>query len=85
MENTALYVEQQALKASFALNNDLLTDNAAWGYDGSKEDFDRLFKEVLAIAWMEGVDPNSLDEICDTFWDVQLEVMNGERDCDWYL
>lgn len=85
MENTALYVEQQALKASFALNNDLLTDDAAWGYDGSKEDFDRLFKEVLAIAWMEDVDSDSLDEICDTFWGVQLEVMNGDRAVDWYL
>lgn len=85
MENTALFVQQQALKACFALNNDLLTDNAAWGYNGSKEDFDRLFQEVHAIAWMEGVDPNSLDEICDTFWEVQLEVMNDERDVDWYL
>lgn len=85
MTNINLYVEQQALKASFALHNDLLSSDAAWNYSGSKDDFDRLFKEVHAIAWMEGIDPDSLDEICDTFWDVQLEVMNGDRAVDWYL
>lgn len=81
----ALYLEQQALKACFALNNDLLSSDAAWGYSGSKEDFDRLFKEVYAIVWMEGIDPGSLDEVCDAFWDIQLEVMNGDRAVDWYL
>lgn len=85
MENTALFVEQQALKASFALNQDLLTSDAAWGYNGSKGDFDRLYKEVLAIARMEKVDFESIDDICDTFWDVQLEIMNGERAVDWHL
>jgi hypothetical protein len=84
MEMNALYLEQQALLASFALNSDLLNENNAWGYSGSKDDFDRLYKEVLAIAYMEGIDPDSIDEICEAFWDIQLEVMNGTRAVDWY-
>jgi hypothetical protein len=85
MEMNALYLEQQALLASFALNSDLLTENSAWGYSGSKDDFDRLYKEVLAIADLDGIDPGSIDEICEAFWDIQLDVMNGYRAVGWYL
>jgi hypothetical protein len=80
-----LATEQLALQAAFALNSDLLTADAAWGYDGSKEDFDRLYKECLAICNEIALEILSVDQICDTFWDFQLEVMNGQREVDWYL
>lgn len=85
MEMNALSLEKQALKAAFALHDDLLTVDAAWGYTGSKNDFDRLYSETRAIADMEGIDPDSLDEVCDAFWEIQLEVMDGKRAVDWYL
>jgi hypothetical protein len=83
MEITAL--QQLALKAAFDLNQDLLTSDAAWGYSGSKEDFDRIYQECFVIARDEIGPDKFIDEILDTFWDIQLEIMNGNRAVDWYL
>jgi hypothetical protein len=83
MEKTAL--QQLALKAAFALNEDLLTSDAAWGYSGSKEDFDRIYAECFVIARDEIGSEKSMDEVLDAFWDIQLEIMNGHREVGWYL
>lgn len=83
MEKIAL--QQLALKAAFALNEDLLISDAAWGYSGSKEDFDRIYHECLVIARDEIGSKKSIDEVLDAFWDIQMEIMNGNREVDWYL
>jgi len=75
--------EQLALKAAYDLHQDLLNDDAAWGYSGSIEDFHRLTQECLAIV-KETFMP-TLGTVLDAYWNVQLEVMNGERAVDWYL
>jgi hypothetical protein len=80
-----LHLEQLTLRAAAALNDELLTSDSAWGYSGSKEDFDRLYRECFAIARDEVDTRDSIDEILDTYWDIQLEVMNGHRAVDWYL
>lgn len=85
MNELTLSLEHLALRASFALNDELLTSDAAWGYSGSKEDFDRLYRECFVIARDEVGSKKSLDDILDTFWDIQLEVMNGNRAVEWYL
>jgi hypothetical protein len=81
---TAAYSDK-ALRAAFALHGDLTTTDCAWGYNATKEDFDRLYAEVFVIVRDELPDTAGIDEVCDTFWDYQLEQMNGVREIDWYL
>ena len=86
MNQTALDLQQTALRAAFVLNSELLTDNSAWGgYSGSKEDFDRIYQECLFIAREELSDEAEVDQVCDLFWDYQLEIVNGHRQVDYYL
>ena len=85
MMKTEMTVQQKALTACFELNNQLLNDNAAWGYEGTKECFDRLFAEVYVIARDEVPDEADIEQIIETFWDYQLEIMDANRECDWYL
>jgi len=75
--------DQLAIQAAAALNADLLTSNSAWGYNGTVEDFARLLQECHAIV-KETFMP-TLDTVLDAYWDVQMEVMNGERNINWYL
>jgi len=77
-------IEQIALKTAIALNSELLTSNAAWGYSGSKEDFDQVYLECLVIA-TEEIYPKSLTAMLEAYWDIQLEVQQGKRPIDWYL
>lgn len=80
-----LDMQQKALEACFALHKQLLTDDAAWGYDGTKDDFDRLFAEVYIIARDEVPDEADIEQVIETFWDYQMEQMNGVREIGWYL
>lgn len=77
--------QEKALRACFALHEQLLTSDAAWGYDGTKDDFDTLFAEVYIIARDEVPDEADIEQVIETFWDYQLEQMNGDREIGWYL
>ena len=79
------YFQQKALEVSFVLHNQLLTDCNYAGYDGDKEAFDNLYKEVYAIARYELPDDADNALIENTFHEYQLEQMNGEREICWYL
>ena len=85
MKNDLMLLDQKALRAAFVLNDELLVSDAAWGYNGDKDDFDRLFAECRKIAADELPDEADIEQICEMFWDIQLEVMNGDREVDWYL
>ena len=85
MKNDLMLLDQKALRAAFVLNDELLVSDAAWGYNGDKDDFDRLFAECRKIAADELHDEAEIDQICEMFWDIQLEVMNGDREVDWYM
>jgi hypothetical protein len=76
---------QKALKSSFVLHKQLLTACCYAGYDGDKESFDRLYTEVCVICKEELPDDADIDQVVESFHEYQLEIMNGERDPDWYL
>jgi hypothetical protein len=83
MKNVQL--QEKALRASFQLHGELLTDCCYNGYEGDKEDFDTLYAEVLVICRDELPDDADVDYVCETFHDYQLEQMNGHREIGWYL
>jgi hypothetical protein len=76
---------QKALEACFVLHKQLLTDCCYAGYDATKDDFDRLYAEVYIICRDELPDDATVEYVCETFHDYQLETMNGEREIGWYL
>jgi len=39
-----------ALQAAYSIHNGLLGDDAFAGYEGTADDFDRLYNEVLALV-----------------------------------
>jgi len=83
-------IEQLALDATFKIHSELLRANDAFdNYDGTKEQFDRLYREVFIIARDEvslEVEPiESITEIAETFYRYQLEIAQGYRDCCWFL
>ena len=77
--------QDKALRAAFQLHDELTTTDAAWGYNATKKDFDRVYAECFAIAKDELPDTADIQEVCDTFWDYQLEQMNGVREIGWWL
>lgn len=82
---TAMTYSDKALRACFVLHDELTTSDAAWGYNATKEDFDRLYSEVYVICRDELPDTAEIDEVCEMFWDYQLEQVNGDREIGWYL
>ena len=81
-------IEKLALEAAFKLHFDLSdpNDNSFCGYEGSKENFDRLYKELYVIARDEvSLEVDPIDQICETFHEYQTEICVGYRDADWYL
>lgn len=82
---TATDLAQKALRACFTLNEQLLNDCNYAGYEGTKEDFDRLYNEVYVICRDELPDEADLDQVIEMFHDYQLEQMDGVREVDWYL
>jgi hypothetical protein len=79
------YFQKKALEVSFVLHQQLLTDCNYEGYDGDKDAFDNLYKEVYAIARYELPDDADNEQIVTVFHEYQLEQMNGEREIGWYL
>jgi hypothetical protein len=77
--------QQKALSASFVLHEQMLTDCNYDGYDGGKDDFDNLYKEVYLIVREELPDNADLEQIVQCFHDYQLEIMEGQRDVTWFL
>ena len=82
---TNIDFQQKALSASIVLHQQLLTDCCYDGYEGTKDDFDNLYKEVYAIARYELPDEADIEQIENTFHEYQLEQMTGERDVCWFL
>ena len=75
-----------ALKACLVLHTELQKSDAFFGYEGTKEDFDYLFQEVYVIARDEvSLEVEPVEQIVDTFYQYQLEIVAGDRQVDWYL
>ena len=77
--------DTKALEATIALHKELLTDDAFDGYEGTKDDFDNLYKEVYVIVRDELPDEADIVQVCETFYDYQLEITNGDREVCWHL
>jgi hypothetical protein len=65
------------------LDRDLRNDPGMCGYGAHEESEDNLQKEILAISKLEGI--FTYDQIIEKFWDINLEITEGEREVDWYL
>ena len=85
MMKNEMTFQQKALAASFLLHDQLLDDCNYAGYEGTKEDFDRLYDEVFVICCDELPDNADIDYVLETFHDYQLEQMDGVREVGWYL
>jgi len=79
------FFQQKALSASFVLHEQMHPDCNYDGYDGGKDDFDNLYKEVYSIVREELPDNADLEQIVDCFHECQLEIMTGQRDICWFL
>jgi hypothetical protein len=77
--------EQTALAACFVLHNEMLNDESFAGYEGAKDDFDSLYKEVYTIVREELWDGVDVELVVETFYHYQTEIVNGERDVCWFL
>ena len=76
---------QMALNAAITLHEELQDDDAFNGYEGTKEDFDRLYDECLAITRYELGKEADVFKVVETFYAYQLEIESGERELGWYL
>ena len=77
--------EAVALTAACRLHSRLLKDDVFAGYDGTKHQFDLLFRELLAIARDEvSLEVEPLDQVVETWYDYQVEIVEGVRDCCWF-
>jgi hypothetical protein len=85
---TKMSYEQQfkttALTATIALHNELVNDDAFAGYEGDKNAFDKLYKEVYTITRYELFDGADVEMINETFYTYMTEIANGEREVDWF-
>lgn len=82
MKNNLL---NKALTATIQLHGELLGESCYAGYDGTKDDFDTLYAEVYVICRDELPDDATVEYVCETFHDYQLEQMDGVRGIGWYL
>ena len=79
--------EVVALKATIQIHQEIENDPGFAGYEGTKEDFDNLYRPLFAIANEEvsAECPDYLGQIIETFYQYECEIAAGERDIDWYL
>lgn len=78
--------EAVALSAACQLHPELLADDGFAGYDGTKAQFDSLYQELFVIARDEvSLEIEPVDQVISTFFDYQLEIVDGQREVDWYL
>ena len=88
MKNTdTVSPEAVALTAACQLHSQLLNDDDGFvGYDGTKDQFDLLFRELFVIARDEvSLEIDPVNQVTETFWDYQTEISFGQRDSDWFL
>jgi len=87
MKNTdTVSPEAVALTAACKLHKEILGDECFLGYDGTKEQFDLLFKELFVIARDEvSLEIEPVTQVVETWYDFQTEMSAGQRDCDWFL
>ena len=86
--NGAQYLNQfkiKALNATIAIHNQIQNDDAFNGYEGTIDEFNELYKQVYVIVRNELFDDADMDLVTQTFFWYQTEIMDGERECDWYL
>ena len=77
--------ETVALTAACQLHKEILGGECFLGYDGTKEQFDRLFQELFVIARDEvSLEIDPVNQVTETFWDYQTEIVFGQRDCCWF-
>ena len=84
MKNYEQQFKATALTATIALHNELVNDDAFAGYEGDKDAFDKLYKEVYTITRYELFDGADVEMISETFYAYMTEVANGEREVDWF-
>lgn len=78
--------EAVALTAACQIHSEIVGDDAFAGYDGTKEAFDRLYKELFVIARDEvSLEIDPVDQVISTFFDYLVEIEAGQREVDWYL
>lgn len=77
--------QQTALVTCFQLHNELLNDEFFAGYDGTKEQFDELYKNIYKIVSEELWDGAEVDQVIETFYTYEDEIAKGLREVDWYL
>lgn len=77
--------EAVALTAACQMHGEILGDESMAGYDGTKAAFDSLYKELFVIARDEvSLEIDAVDQVISTFFDYQLEIVEGQREVDWY-
>ena len=84
MQNYEQQFKTTALTATIALHNELVNDDAFSGYEGDKDAFDRLYKEVYTITRYELFDGADVEMISETFYLYMTEIAGGEREADWF-
>ena len=85
MNERNLMFDTKALEATIALHKELLPEEAFNGYEGTKEDFDLLYREIYEIVRNELPDEADIEQVVDCFFDYQLEIQNGDREVCWFL
>lgn len=73
-----------ALEATISLHNQIKDNDAFLGYEGDKDAFDQLYKEVYTIARYELFDGAEIEQVIQTWYTYMEEVCNGYRDADWF-
>jgi hypothetical protein len=78
--------EAVALTAACKLHTKLLNDDLFMGYDGTKFAFDSLYQELFIIARDEvSLEVEPINQVIETWYDYQYEIMEGNREACWYL
>lgn len=77
--------EAVALQAAVQLHGELLHDEGFAGYDGTKEQFDELYRELFVIARDEvSLEVDPVNQVVDTFYEYQAEISAEVRQFDWF-
>ena len=78
--------EAVALTAACQMHGKLLNDDLFMGYAGDKESFDILYQELFIIARDEvSLEVEPVDQVIETWYDYQYEIMGGHREPCWFM
>ena len=74
-----------ALAAACRLHTELLNDDGFSGYDGTLHQFDLLYDELFVIARDEvSLEVDPIEQVVETWYEYQMEIVGGLRDCWWF-